>query len=149
MIKYRVNLNATERETLKGMVSRGKRRATTIQKAQVLLASDETVERQSESALSHAYHLSVKSVERIRRQFCERGMGIFETQPRKIRSDKKIDGTVEAHILAVSCSEPPAGQSHWKLQSIADKVVELGVIEHICATSVGTVLKKTRSNPGG
>lgn len=149
MVKYRVNLNEVERETLKGMVSTGKRKATTIQKAQVLLASDETVQRQSETTISEAYHLSVKSVERIRRQFCERGMGIFEAQPRKTRSDKKIDGGVEAHILAVSCSEPPAGQSRWKLQSIADKIIELGVIEHICATSVGTILKKTRSSPGG
>lgn len=148
MVKYRVNLNETERATLKGMVSTGKRKATTIQKAQVLLASDETTQRQSETTISEAYHLSVKSVERIRRQFCERGMGIFEPQPRKTRSDKKIDGTVEAHILAMSCSEPPAGQSRWKLQSIADKIIELGVIEHICATSVGCVLKKTRSSPG-
>lgn len=106
-------------------------------------------ERQSETVISHAYHLSVKSVERIRKQFCEKGMAIFEPQPRKTRSDKMIDGTVEAHILAVSCSEPPVGQSRWKLQSIAKSVVELGVIEHISSVSVGTVLKKTRSSPGG
>lgn len=149
MIKYRVHLTATEREELKKKVSQGKGKASAIQKAHVLLASDEAVERRSETAISQAYHLSVRSVERIRRQFCERGMGIFESQPRKSRSDKKIDGRVEAHILAVSCAEPPVGQSRWKLQSIADKVVELGVIEHLSHTSVGTVLKKTRSSLGG
>ena len=76
-------------------------------------------------------------------------MDIFAAQPRKTRSDKQIDGSVEAHILAISCLEPPAGQRYWKLQAIADKVVELGVIGHISHTSVATVLKKMRSNPGG
>lgn len=149
MIKYRIHLTDTEREELKKTVSKGKSKATAICKANVLLASDEGTARQSETAISEAYHCSVKTVERIRREFCERGMAIFEPQPRKTRSDKKIDGTVEAHILAVSCSEPPEGQSRWKLQSIADRVIELGVIEQISHTSVGTVLKKMRSSRGG
>lgn len=149
MIKYRVNLTEQERETLKAMVSKGKHKASTIQKAHVLLASDETVERQSETVISAAYHLSINSVERIRKGFCEKGMGLFEPQPRKTRSDKMIDGTVEAHILAVSCSEPPVGQSRWKLQAIADKVIEMGVVEHLSSVSVGTVLKKTKSSRGG
>ena len=148
MIKYRIHLSESERECLQKMVSKGKHKATDMRKAHVLLASDESKERQSESAISLAYCLSIKSVERIRRQFCERGMDIFTPQPRRSRSDKKIDGAVEAHILAVSCSEPPVGQSRWKLQSIADKIVELGVIEHISHTSVGTVLKKMKSSPG-
>lgn len=149
MIKYRVHLTPTEREALMKMVSKGKSKATAISKANVLLASDESKERRSETVISEVYHCSIKTVERIRREFCERGMAIFEPQPRKTRSDKKIDGTVEAHILAVSCSEPPAGQSRWKLQAIADKVVELGVIKQLSHTSVATVLKKMRSSPGG
>ena len=149
MIKYRVHLTATEREELEGMVRKGKRKATDISKAHVLLASDENVGRQSEAAISEAYRLSIKSVERIRKQFCQRGMAVFEPQPRKTRSDKRIEGSVEVHIIAVSCSEPPAGQSRWKLQAIADKVVELGVLEHLSHTSVATVLKKMRSSIGG
>lgn len=149
MIKYRVHLTTTEREALMKVVSKGKSKATAIGKANVLLASDESKERRSETVISEAYHCSIKTVERIRREFCERGMGIFEPKARKTRSDKKIDGTVEAHILAVSCSEPPAGQSRWKLQAIADRVVELGVIEQLSHTSVATVLKKMRSSPGG
>ena len=148
MIKYRVHLSVSEREALRKMVSKGKSKATAIQKANVLLAADENEERRSETVISEAYHCSIKTVERIRREFCERGMDLFSPQPRKTRSDKKIDGTVEAHILAVSCSEPPAGQSRWKLQAIADRIVELGIMEHISSVSVGVVLKKTRSNPG-
>lgn len=149
MIKYRICLTEAERAELEAMVSKGKRKATDIGRAHVLLASDENVERRSETQISEVYHLSVKSVERIRRSFCESGMDIFTTRPRKTRSDKLIDGAVEAHIIAVSCSEPPLGQSRWKLQSIADKVVELGVVEHLSHTSVGTVLKKTKLSPGG
>lgn len=149
MIKYRVHLTGSERKELEGMVNKGRSKARDIQKAHVLLASDEAVERQSEGIISAAYHLSVKSVERIRRKFCESGMGIFAPRARQVRKDKKIDGAVEAHIIAVSCSEPPLGQSRWKLQTIADRVIELGVIEHLSHTSVGTVLKKMRSSPGG
>ncbi len=149
MIKYRVYLTEEERAELEAMVSKGKRKTTDMRKAHVLLASDEHTEHRSEAAISEAYHLSIKSVERIRRGFCENGMGIFSPRPRKTRSDKLIDGTVEAHIIAVSCSEPPLGQSRWKLQAIADRVVELGVLEHISHTSVATVLKKMKSSPGG
>lgn len=148
MIKYRVCLTEAERVELEAMVRRGKGKATDIRKAHVLLASDENVERRSETQISEVYHLSVKSVERIRQRFCERGMNIFTPQQRQTRNDKMIDGTVEAHILAVSCSEPPLGQSRWKLQSIADRVIELGVVEHLSHTSVATVLKKTKSSPG-
>ena len=149
MIKYRVYLTEAERAELEAMVSKGKRKATDMRKAHVLLTSDEHVNRSSEAAISEVYHLSIKGVERIRRQFCESGMDIFTARPRKTRSDKMIEGTVEAHIIAVSCSEPPLGQSRWKLQSIAERVVELGVVEHLSHTSVATVLKKTKSSPGG
>jgi hypothetical protein len=148
MLKYRIYLTRQEREELEAMVSKGKRKATYIRTANVLLASDEAMGRQSATAIGEAYHLSTKSVERIRRQFCQRGMDIFVPQPHKTRSDKKIDGNVEAHIIAICCTQPPAGQSSWKLHTIADKVVELGIVDHISATSVATVLKKMRSSPG-
>src|SRR3954453_12982839 len=148
MIKYRIYLTAEERQELEAMVSKGKRKASAIRIAHVLLASDETIGRQSAGTISEAYHLSTKTVECIRHQFSERGMDIFTPQPRQTRSDKRIDGSVEAHILAICCSEPPAGQSRWKLQLIADRVVELGIVDHISSTSVATVLKKTNSSPG-
>src|SRR3954465_8706809 len=148
MIKYRIYLTAEERQQLEAMVSKGKRKASAMRIAHVLLASDETTGRQSESAISEAYHLSTKTAERIRQKFCQRGMDIFPPPPRHTRSDKKIDGSVEAHILAICCSEPPAGQSRWKLQLIADRVVELGILNHLSSTSVATVLKKTSLSPG-
>ena len=113
-----------------------------VQKAQVLLASDEAVERQSETDIATTYYLSIRSVERIRKDFCERGMAVFTPNPRQPRSDKKLTGELEAHLIAIVCSEPPAGESRWKLQAIADRLVELQVVESLSHTSVATALKK-------
>ena len=75
MIKYRLQLLSHERLDLLAKVQKGKASAKTIQKAPVLLASDDAVERQSETTIAATYHLATRSVERIRKDFCERGMG--------------------------------------------------------------------------
>jgi len=142
MTKFRLNLLAHERAELLAKVQKGKTSAKTIQKAQVLLASDDSLERQSETAIAATYHLSVRSVERIRKDFCQRAMEIFTPNQRQPRSDKKLTGEVEAHLIAIACSEPPAGESRWKLQAIADRLVELQVVESLSHTSVASVLKK-------
>lgn len=149
MIKHRLTLTSPERAELLAKVQKGKAPAKLIQKAQVLLASDEAVERQSQTLIAATYHLSTRSVERIRKDFCERGMAIFTPKPRQHRSDKKLTGEVEAHLIAIACSEPPAGESRWKLQAIADRLVELQIVEALSHTSVATVLKKMKSSPGG
>lgn len=143
MIKYRITLLPDERIQLIAKVQKGKATLKIVQKAHVLLASDETTGRQSETDIAAAYHLSTRSVERIRKDFCERGMTVFSLKPRQPRSDKKLTGEVEAHLIAIACSEPPVGESRWKLQAIADRLVELQVVEKLSHTSVATILKKT------
>ena len=142
MIKYRIKLLPDERTELLAKVQKGKATVKMVQKAQVLLASDEAVERQSETDIATTYYLSIRSVERIRKDFCERGMAVFTPNPRQPRSDKKLTGELEAHLIAIVCSEPPAGESRWKLQAIADRLVELQVVESLSHTSVATALKK-------
>lgn len=149
MIKHRINLLPHERAELLAKVQKGKAAAKAIQKAQVLLASDEAVERLSQTYIATTYHLSTRSVERIRKDFCERGMALFEPKPRQPRSDKKLTGELEAHLIAIACSEPPAGESRWKLQATAERLVELQVVETLSHTSVATVLKKMNSSLGG
>ena len=127
MTKHRLTLTATERTKLLAKIQKGKAAAKLIQKAQVLLASDEAIERQSQTTIAAMYHRSTRSVERIRKEFCEQGMGLFDPKPRQPRADKKLTGEVEAHLIAIACSEPPAGESRWKLQAIADRLVELQV----------------------
>jgi len=149
MHKYKIHLSEQERETLLEWVKTGQRKAKVIQQAQVLLGSDETKGRVSEDELAGRYHLSVRSVERIRKRFFEQGMGMFENKVRKTRSDKKIDGRVEAHLVALVCQGPPQGESRWKLQLLADRLVELQVVEHISSTMVGRLLKKTNYSLSG
>ena len=85
----------------------------------MLLGSDETKGRVSEDELTGRYHLSVRSVKRIRKRFFEEGMDMFEQKARKTRPDKKIGGRVEAHLVALVCQGPPKGESRWKLQLLA------------------------------
>ncbi len=148
MIKHRIRLLPDERIELLAKIQKGKAAAKAIQKAQVLLASDEVVERQSQTYIATTYHLSTRSVERIRKDFCERGMAIFQAKSRQPRSDKKLTGELEAHLIAIVCSEPPTGEGRWKLQAIADRLVELQVVERLSHTSVATVLKKMSLTPG-
>ena len=89
---------------------------------------------------------STKTVERVRRPFCEQGLAMVEPTPRKTRSNKKIDGRVEAHLTALLCQSPPDEQPHWQLQMLADRLVELDVVEHISTTMVARLLKKTNSS---
>ena len=68
---------------------------------------------------------------------------MFAPKVRKVRSDKKIDGRVEAHLTTLLCQSPPAGKPRWELKMLADKLIELEVVEHIRATMVGRLIKKT------
>lgn len=149
-IKYHIQLSGDERKELIDKVTKGKSKAADITKAHVLLGSDQNSDsgRLSETSLAANLHISVRTVERIRREFCERGMEIFTPKPRKIRDDLRIDGAVEARIIALACSEPPPGQSRWTLRVLADKAVELQITDSLSHTSVAKVLKKMRSSPG-
>ena len=142
MTVYRLYLTESERQILESWVKKGKISAKRVQYAQILLNSDENVERKSSTLLKTIIGVSVKTVERVRRQFCEQGMSMFDLKPRKTRSDKKIDGRVEAHLSALLCQSPPNDKPKWELQMLSDKLIELNVVEHISVTSVRKVLKK-------
>lgn len=146
MTKFRINLSSEERITLTDFVTKGKRLAKHMQYAQILLASDEQVRRESESLIASQYHVSVKTVERVRARFCEVGMGIFEKKLPKSRSDKKLDARVESHLIALSCQPTPQGEPRWTLKMLADRLVELEVIDSITRMSVSNLLKKTNSS---
>jgi transposase len=146
MVLYRLHLTEDERATLESWVKKGKHSTKKVQCAQILLNSDENVERKSCTLLKDVIGVSVKTIERVRRRFCERGMGMFTPQTRKPRSDKKIDGRVEAHLNALLCQSPPEGKSRWQLRMLSDKLIELAVVEHISTTMIRRLLKKTNSS---
>jgi hypothetical protein len=139
-------LTSEERATLLDWSRHGKRKAQDIQYAQILLHVDESEGRVplQASEISLRYHVSTRTVERVRANFCMSGMGIFDKRERKTRSDKKLDARVEAHLIAMSCQRPPDGAPKWKLQMLADGLVELQVVDRISKMSVSKMLKKTK-----
>jgi tryptophan 2,3-dioxygenase len=86
----------------------------------------------------------MKKVDRVKRRFVEHG---FEVALEKRKADrqhmKKADGDFEAHLLALSCSQPPYGHARWSLRMLAGKMVELEYVESLSHETVRRVLKKT------
>ena len=146
MTLYRLYLTTEERQTLEGWRQKYKLHSPKLLQIQILLNSDEHTGRRAATTLSAVLGTSTKTVERVRRQFCEEGLALFAPKVRKTRSDKKIDGRVEAHLLALVCQSPPDEAPAWRLQVLADRLVELEVVEHISTTMVARLLKKTNSS---
>jgi hypothetical protein len=90
----------------------------------------------------------MKKIDRVKKRFV---MGGIDTLTKKKGSriyKKKADGDFEAHLVALSCSEPPEGFTRWSLRMLADKVVELKYIDSISHEAVRGILKKTKLNHG-
>ena len=143
MTLYRLYLMPEEHQTLEEWRQKYKLHSLKLRQIQILLNSDEHTGRRTATELATVLGTCTKTVERVRRQFCEEGLALFAPKVRKTRSDKKIDGRVEAHLLALVCQSPPDEAPAWRLQVLADRLVELEVVEHISRTMVARLLKKT------
>jgi len=134
-----VHLKDEEREKLNRFIRRGKASARSLTRARILLLADEGY---STGEIIDALKTSRTTINRIRKRYCQEG--IFFAIGEKSRGGRppKIDGTVEAKATLLACSEPPEGRSTWTLKLIADKLVELEVIDSISTMSVQRILKK-------
>jgi hypothetical protein len=91
----------------------------------------------------------MKKIDRVKKRFVEEGLEVALNGHKGQRVyEKKADGSLEAHLVALSCSAPPEGFSRWSLRLLADKVVELNYIDSISHETVRRVLKKTKLNLG-
>jgi len=150
-IKYRVTLTAEERKNLKQIISKGKTAGYRIRHAHILLAVDEIEENKdwTDKDVARAYYTTERSIGNLRRRFVEKGLdAALGREKRKVAPRIKIDGEAEAKIVALTCSEAPDGYSQWSLRLLADKVVELGILENVSHTAIGECLKKTKLNHG-
>lgn len=144
--KYVVRLTEEERAELQGLVRRGKVAAAKQSRAQVLLKADAGLEGSgsTDEQVAQSLEVSTRSVNRVRKAYVEEGLSAaIERQPRR-----KLDGAAEAHLVAVACSPPPAGQTRWTLRLLSDKLVELQIVESISRECVRQTLKKTISSRG-
>lgn len=143
--RYRVTLTAQEQENLKVLIRQRSNKAVPVKRAYILLAADENGEKcWTDEQIGETYHVGRRSVERLRQRCVEEGLEVaLEGKKREVFKDKALDGKVEAHLLALRCSEPPSGAVKWSLRLLADRMVELAYAEHISHESVRQLLKKT------
>ncbi len=147
--KYRFCLTDDEKQELNKMISSGKRNARQVLDGLILLNCDESEgDKLSDETISGFLKVGKLRVHRVRKRFFEGGMdGVFNLSHGGGRS-KCIDGDFEAHLIALSCGEPPEGHAQWSLRLLADKMVELKYIETVSHETIRQVLKKTNSSPG-
>ncbi len=93
--------------------------------------------------------MGLSTIARVRRAYVDEGLeAAVCRRPSERVYARKVDGTAEAHLIALACSEPPAGQGRWTLRLLADKLVELAVVDAVSYETVRRVLKKTNSSRG-
>jgi transposase len=149
--KYLIQLTTDERATLEELTRTGTATAATQRHARILLKADtaEGGPAWQDARIAEAVEVSIPSVERVRRQFVTEGLqAALQRKKPSGPPRRKLDGEQEAHLIAVTCSDPPEGQERWTLALIADKLVELGVVDAIARETVRTTLKKTNLNRG-
>ncbi len=150
--KYRVTLTPAEREELERRLARGKADVRKIKHAQILLKADETDDGPawSDVRIAEAVEAGTATVERVRQRFVEEGLASALSPYRggKRVYERKLDGAQEAHLVALACSPAPKGRKRWSLRLLADKLVELELVDEISHETVRQTLKKTCSSRG-
>ena len=152
MKKYTITLSKDERNYLKGIKSKGKHKSQKVINALILLGCDEggyQEKRSTNDEMARVLNISMKKIDRVKKRFVEEGLEVALNGRKGDRIYvKKADGDFEAHLVALSCGEPPEGFARWSLRLLADKVVELDYIDSISHEAVRRILKKTKLSPG-
>lgn len=138
--RYMVKLEPDEREALVALTGKGRVAARKMKRAQILLKADEGWK---DEDIVQALNTSRSTVERTRRRLVEGGLDQALNEDPRPGQRRKLDGKAEAHLIALACSEAPGGRDHWPLRLLADKLVELGVVETISHETVRQTMKKT------
>ena len=146
--KYFVRLTEEERNKLETVVRRGRAHARKLLYARILLKADaDGPDQWTDERIAEAFEVSTATVARERRRFCEDGLEVALMPKKPGRPRRRVlDGRAEAHLIALSCSDPPEGRERWSLRLLADRMVELGYADALSYESVRRTLKKTNSN---
>ena len=152
MKKYKVILERDERYDLEVITQKGSHKSQKVINALILLNCDEGEYQDhlmKNKDVAAVLKISMRKIDRVKKRFVEEGLEIAIGGRKGDRVyKKKADGDFEAHLVALSCSEPPEGFSRWSLRLLADRVVELNYVDSISYETVRRVLKKTKSNRG-
>lgn len=144
-----LTLPEEERTELSQLIKSGKHSARVLGRARILLLLDRSQgdERKLQD-IADTMLTSIGTVSNVKRRYLKGGLehGLYD-RPRP-GAKPKIDGEVEAHLIALVCSDPPEGQVRWTLRLLADKLVELELVETISHVAIGDALKKTNLSLG-
>lgn len=143
--RYIVELSDAERNELRQIVDAGTGRAYKIKHANILLASDTNGPAWIDADIATAFGCHVNTVACVRQRFVEQGLEASVGRKKQDDTTRKrlVDGEVEAKIIALRCGRPPEGFARWTLQLLADRLIELQVVDSICPETVRKTLKKT------
>jgi transposase len=149
--KHRVRLSESERHDLSKRIAAGRGSARELAHIRIILKADEGQGGPAwrDEEIARALDVSVATIERVRRRFIAQGAegAISRKRPNRVYA-RALDGEAEAHLVALSCSEPPPGKAQWSMRLLANRPVELHVVEAVSDETVRRVLKKTRSSRG-
>lgn len=143
--KYVLKLTAAERVELEQVVKKGKAAAWKIQRAQALLQCDQGQHGPGwiDEQVAQAYGCTTRSLESWRKQAVEEGpLSLLERKPRTTRVPK-LDGEKEARLVTLACSRAPKGRARWTLRLLAERLVELEIVDAISHETVRRAMKKT------
>lgn len=149
--RYPIHLSAEQRQDLQHLIHTGKSSAHQQMAARVLLKADEANDEQlSSSQIAEALEISPRTVIRIKQRYAQQGLPatLRGNYPEERPLRRKIAGRVEAHLIAIACGPAPAGHRRWTMQLLADRVIDLGVVDQISDEAVRLALKKTNYVPG-
>jgi DNA-binding transcriptional ArsR family regulator len=145
---YHVRLSESERAHLQELIAAGMAPARKLRHARILLKADEGADGPAwvDARIAEAVEVSQPTVSRVRKQYVEEGLeaALHRRAPTRVY-ERKLDGVQEARLIALACSTPPPGQARWSLRLLADKLVDLEIVDAVSYRTVGRVLKKTRS----
>jgi transposase len=151
MKKYKVTLTAEERNSLQILIA-SKVAAKKIVHARILLKADATPggPAWTDARIAEAFEVDVSTVERLRERFVEQGLDAALDRKKQDRPSRQrtLDGKAEARLIALTCSEPPTGRVRWTLRLLADKLVELEIVDTVSTETIRRALKKTNSSRG-
>jgi hypothetical protein len=137
--KYVVSLRDDERKVLTDLITKGTGKARRITRAHILLLADED---RPDETIGATLHTSVSTIERTRKRFVEGNVdGALNDKPHPKRG-RKLDGKGRARLVATACSTPPEGHAKWTMQLLADRLIELKIVEAISDETVRLELKK-------
>ncbi len=139
------SLPADEIHQLQLMLTKGKQSVRSLKRAQVLLQLQQG---KTPSAVAQLVSVSPAMVYNIRNRYLAEGLTVALSEKPRPGQPSKFDKAAQAHLTAIACSQAPEGHSRWTLRLLADRLVELRLVESISHQAVGEQLKKTPLNPG-